>query len=97
YATRAKLTLRPTNDTAWQESTPQVRYLTTRTHLLVSNTGPGRDGYSYCAKCGRIEASKAHSHALSGPHQKPFPDPDNPECPGGFTALHVVLGTDFPT
>lgn len=97
YATRAKLTLRPTDDTDWQLSTPRVSYITTRTHLLVSNTGPGKDGYSYCTKCGRIEASKSHSHLLMAPHPKPFPDPDNPQCNGGFTALHIVLGTDFPT
>lgn len=97
YATRAKLTLRPTENTLWERSTEQVRYLTTRTHLLVSNTGPSREGYSYCTKCGRIESSTSHSHTLMGPHLKPYPDPDRPECPGGFTARHVVLGTDFPT
>lgn len=97
YATRAKLMLRPTDDRQWQESTPQVHYITTRTHLLVSNTGPGNEGYSYCTKCGKIEASKGHTHELKGPHRKPYPDPDKPDCSGGFTALNVVLGTDFPT
>lgn len=97
YATRAKLTLRPQDDTEWQEATPRAGYITTRTHLLVSNSGPGKEGYSYCTKCGRIEASKGHSHLLMGPHPKPYPDPDRPECPGGFTSRHVVLGTDFPT
>lgn len=97
YATRAKLTLRPKDDTDWQVSTPYVSYITTRTHLLVSNTGPGKEGYSYCTKCGRIEASKSHSHALLGPHRKPYPDPAAPECTGSYTSLNIVLGTDFPT
>jgi len=97
YATRAKLTLRPSEETNWEESTEQVRYLTTRTHLLVSNTGPGREGYSYCTKCGRIEASTAHSHELMGTHRKPYPDPAEPDCPGGYTSRNIVLGTDFPT
>lgn len=97
YATRAKLTLRPTDEADWLESTPRVSYITTRTHLLVSNTGPGKDGYSYCTKCGRIEASKNHAHTLMGPHPKPYPDPDKPQCSGGFTSLNIVLGTDFPT
>jgi ATP-dependent helicase YprA (DUF1998 family) len=97
YATRAKLTLRPSEETNWEHSTPQVRYLTTRTHLLVSNSGPGREGYSYCTKCGRIEASTSHSHELMGAHRKPYPDPAEPDCKGGYTSRNVVLGTDFPT
>ncbi len=97
YATRAKLTLKPAETTDWQVATPYASYITTRTHLLVSNSGPAKEGYSYCTKCGRIEATKSHAHQLMGPHPKPFPDPDNPQCTGGFTALRVVLGTDFPT
>ncbi|WP_046168004.1 DEAD/DEAH box helicase [Chromobacterium vaccinii] len=98
YATRAKLTLRPQDDTDWQRATSLVSYITTRTtHLLVSNTGPGKDGYSYCTKCGRIEARKNHDQTLFGPHPKPYPeDPDNAVCPGGMTST-IVLGTDFPT
>jgi hypothetical protein len=39
--------------------------LSSREHLLVSNTGPKGDGYSYCAKCGYIEASSDPTPLLS--------------------------------
>lgn len=97
YATRAKLTLRPQEHANWQTSSERVRYLTARTHLLVSNTGPARDGYAYCVKCGRIESAANHTARLVAPHPKPYPDPAEPTCPGNGMSPHVVLGTDFPT
>ena len=58
YATRAKLTMQtPSEESKWTEINERIRVLKERKHLLVSNTGPKRDGYSYCVKCGRIEAS----------------------------------------
>ena len=58
YATRAKLTMKtPDHDHEWTPVNPRVGALKVRDHLLVSNSGPKSDGYSYCLKCGRIEAA----------------------------------------
>jgi ATP-dependent helicase YprA (DUF1998 family) len=98
YATRAKLTMEtPSEETKWIQVNERVRVLTDRKHLLVSNTGPKSDGYSYCVKCGRIEATSEQTPLLSAPHRKPFPDDRDPTCEGGATTRHIVLGTDFIT
>jgi ATP-dependent helicase YprA (DUF1998 family)/Zn finger protein HypA/HybF involved in hydrogenase expression len=98
YATRAKLTMEtPADDAKWTPINERVRVLRERKHLLVSNTGPKRDGYSYCVKCGRIEASSDPTPLLSAPHRKPYPDEKEPTCEGAGTTRHVVLGTDFIT
>jgi hypothetical protein len=98
YATRAKLTMRtPSDDARWTQVNERVRVLRERKHLLVSNTGPKRDGYTYCVKCGRIEASSDPTQLLSAPHRKPFPDEREPTCEGAGTTRHIVLGTDFIT
>ena len=98
YATRAKLIKETPADTSkWTRVNDQTRVLKEREHLLVSNTGPRRDGYSYCVKCGRIEASCDPTPLLSGPHRKPFPSDHDPTCPGNATTRHIVLGTDFIT
>lgn len=98
YATRAKLTMRsPADQSCWNPITGQIRVLTDRTHLLVSNTGPSRDGYTYCTKCGRIEASTTDRSSLFAPHLKPYPDEKEPQCTGTSTSTHIVLGTDFIT
>jgi ATP-dependent helicase YprA (DUF1998 family) len=98
YATRAKLTMQtPSDDSKWTQVNDRVRVLKERKHLLVSNTGPKRDGYSYCVKCGRIEASSDPTPLLAAPHRKPYPDDDKPTCEGAGTTRHIVLGTDFIT
>ena len=98
YATRAKLTMQtPPDDSKWTQVNERVRVLKERKHLLVSNTGPKRDGYSYCVKCGRIEASSDPTPLLAAPHRKPYPDEKAPTCEGAGTTRHVVLGTDFIT
>lgn len=101
HATRAKLTMEtPSDEAAWEPITDQIRILTDRKNLLVSNTGPDQDGYTYCTKCGRIEAAEADNPIVGrmGPHMKPYPtDRDSQECPGDRTARHIVLGTDFIT
>ena len=98
YATRAKLTMQtPSDDAKWTQVNERVRVLKERKHLLVSNTGPKRDGYSYCVKCGRIEASSDPTPLLSAPHRKPYPDEKEPTCGGAGTTRHIVLGTDFIT
>ena len=98
YATRAKLTMQtPSDDSKWTQVNERVRVLKERKHLLVSNTGPKRDGYSYCVKCGRIEASSDPTPLLAAPHRKPYPDDDKPTCEGAGTTRHIVLGTDFIT
>lgn len=98
YATRAKLTMEtPSDASTWTSISPRVDALSKREHLLVSNTGPKRDGYTYCTKCGRIEASHNQTPQLDSAHPKPFPDEKEPTCPGGGTTQHIVLGTDFIT
>ena len=99
YATRAKLTMDTPGETeAWTVINERLRVLPSRKHLLVSNTGPRKDGYTYCNKCGRIEATAAHSHELHSSHFKPYPeDDDKRNCDGVNPTRHLVLGTDFIT
>ena len=99
YATRAKLTMdTPDEEAAWLPINDRSRVLRARQHLLVSNTGPRKDGYTYCTKCGRIEASIERSSKITGPHLKPYPDDDNRQgCDGTHSSRHIVLGTDFIT
>lgn len=98
HATRAKLTMpTPSDDEKWVPVNDRIRAMPDRKHLLVSNTGPKQEGYNYCTKCGRIEASAEATAALGGPHEKPFPDEKEPQCPGSGTTRGLVLGTDFIT
>jgi ATP-dependent helicase YprA (DUF1998 family) len=98
YATRAKLTMEtPSDSDEWTSINDRITGLKKREHLLVSNTGPKREGYTYCVRCGRIEASSEPTAELSAPHPKPFPDNPNELCPGEGTSPHIVLGTDFIT
>jgi ATP-dependent helicase YprA (DUF1998 family) len=99
YATRAKLTMEtPSTDPGWVAINERIRALSLRQHLLVSNTGPKNEGYLYCTKCGRVEASTDPGKRLLGPHQKPFPERDNKKaCEGNGLTQHLVLGTDFIT
>ena len=99
YATRAKLTMgTPKEDAGWIEANERLRGLPARQHLLVSNTGPQKEGYTYCTKCGRIEASNTPNPKLAGPHRKPYPDDDDKQiCDGIGPTRHLVLGTDFIT
>ena len=99
YATRAKLTMgTPPDDEGWVAANERIRGLETRRHLLVSNTGPQQEGYTYCVKCGRIEASNTPLPILAAPHHKPFPDDDDKQmCDGVSPTRHLVLGTDFIT
>ena len=99
YATRAKLTMDTPNDASgWLTVNDRVRVMRSRQHLLVSNTGPKKDGYTYCTKCGRIETNTEPSPKLIGPHPKPYPDDDGKRiCEGISPTRHVVLGTDFIT
>jgi hypothetical protein len=98
YATRAKLTMQtPLDNAQWKAVNERLRILKLREHLLVSNTGPKSDGYSYCVKCGRIEATSEQTPLLYAPHRKPYPNEKEPTCEGGGTTQHIVLGTDFIT
>jgi ATP-dependent helicase YprA (DUF1998 family) len=99
YATRAKLTMGTPGDGAgWNVSNPRIKSLSTRDHLLVSNTGPQDEGYTYCVKCGRIEASSSPTPSLAGPHRVPYPEADDKQiCDGLSPSRHLVLGTDFIT
>ncbi|MGC5779960.1 DEAD/DEAH box helicase [Methylobacterium sp. NFXW15] len=96
YATRAKLVMSTPGDAdGWVAVNDRVRAFPTRRNLLVSNTGPGEDGYVYCTACGRIEAEKDQDENLGQPHKPPYPDSDEELCLGNRIARHVVLGTDF--
>lgn len=95
YATRAKLYMPFPDPNMWSKINARVEGLEVRTHLLVSNTGPDREAYSYCVRCGRIESAATFTGTLRGQHPKPFPD-EVPICPGGLLSK-IVLGTDFIT
>jgi hypothetical protein len=98
YATRAKLTMQtPSEESKWTDINERFRVLKERKHLLVSNTGPKKEGYTYCVKCGCIEASSEQTPLLMSAHPKPYPDEKEPNCAGGGTTRHIVLGTDFIT
>ena len=96
YATRAKLVAPgPSDEAKWRGIGPRLREYYDRTHLLVTNTGPRGEGYTYCTKCGLIEPTAVPTSALTGIHPKPYPDDRNPSCEGGGTTKGLVLGTDF--
>jgi hypothetical protein len=99
YATRAKLTMStPPEDSGWVSVNENVNALSVRQHLLVSNAGPRKEGYLYCTKCGRIEASTDPHKKILQPHLKPYPERDNKKmCEGSGLTPHLVLGTDFIT
>ena len=99
YATRAKLTMgTPDESAGWTIINDRVRILADRQHLLVSNTGPKRDGYTYCTSCGRIESSHEREPKLNNTHRKPYPEDDAKiACEGINPVRHLVLGTDFIT
>ena len=96
YATRAKLIASfPADAAGWQLLTPRVRQFYKRSFLLVTNTGPNHEGYTYCVRCGLIEPTALPSGDIFSTHPKPFPDQEEPECPGGRNTRGLVLGTDF--
>ncbi|MBE7157889.1 MAG: DUF1998 domain-containing protein, partial [Rhodospirillales bacterium] len=97
HATRAKLTMDSPGGNDGIALSPHIRYVTRRTRLLVSNTGPKRRGYTFCSKCGRIEASSALHGMVAGAHSRPYPDPSHQTCRGGAAWENIVLGTDFVT
>ena len=99
YATRAKLTMgTPDELSGWTTTNNRVRILADRQHLLVSNTGPKKDGYTYCTSCGRIESSHEREPKLDDAHRKPYPeDHADTDCSGTNPTRHLVLGTDFIT
>lgn len=98
YATRAKLEApAPRDDAAWTTITSRVRRHYMRDTLLVTNSGPRNEGYTYCTTCGRIEPSALPGGELGGAHRKPYPDDRDPICAGGRVARGICLGMDFIT
>jgi len=94
---RAKLsTSSPSEGMKWRAVSDRLSVVGDRQMLLVTNSGPRREGYLYCTGCGRIEPMVGVAHSLLDAHAKPFPDDKDPQCPG-FTARKVVLGVDFMT
>ena len=98
YATRAKLVAPgPSDESAWTHVTDRVQQAYHRETLLVTNTGPRGEGYTYCFKCGLIEPTKSATGVVVGQHKKPYPDEREPNCPGSSSTSGLVLGTDFIT
>jgi ATP-dependent helicase YprA (DUF1998 family) len=96
YATRAKLVAQgPANPDLWGRVTPRIRQYYDRNPLLVTNTGPRQEGYTYCTKCGLIEPTAVPSRTVGGSHPKPFPNEREPMCSGAASTRGLVLGTDF--
>jgi ATP-dependent helicase YprA (DUF1998 family) len=96
YATRAKLVAPgPAEESAWLQLTDGLSQTYRRETLLVTNTGPRNEGYTYCTLCGLIEPTATASTLVTGKHQKPYPDDREPSCPGSASTRGLVLGTDF--
>jgi ATP-dependent helicase YprA (DUF1998 family) len=96
YATRAKLVAPgPAEVENWRQVSPRIREHYARTHLLVTNTGPRQEGYSYCVRCGLIEPTAVPGTSVAGSHPKPYPDDKDPTCQGSASTSGLVLGTDF--
>jgi hypothetical protein len=97
YATRAKLIMPSGAEDTGEEVNPRIRALAVRDHLLVSNSGPDSEGYTYCTTCGRIESVTAPDMQLKVSHELPYPNDGDPPCSGQFVTSGIVLGADFPT
>lgn len=96
YATRAKLVAPgPADVENWREVSQRIREHYVRTHLLVTNTGPRQEGYTYCVRCGVIEPTAVPSSSVAASHPKPYPDDKDPTCQGASSTRGLVLGTDF--
>jgi len=96
YATRAKLSAEgPSDASLWSHLTPRLEQTYRRDTLLVTNTGPNKEGYSYCTSCGLIEPTHLASGITAAAHKKPYPDERAEDCPGTFSTRKLVLGTDF--
>jgi ATP-dependent helicase YprA (DUF1998 family) len=96
YATHARLTApTPADPHKWAPVTARISSHFDRMQLLVTNRGPKNEGYSYCTKCGLIEAATTQTSDLDSNHRKPYPDDREPICVGGHVARSIVLGTDF--
>ncbi|MFL0241975.1 DUF1998 domain-containing protein [Mycobacterium sp. SMC-17] len=95
YATRAKLVAEgPSDASDWTHITDRLEQTYRRDTLLVTNTGPRGEGYSYCTICGLIEPTASATGEVNGTHRKPYPD-EEPDCPGSRSTHGLVLGTDF--
>ncbi len=96
YATRATLIAPgPSDPNGWSPLSERLRLHCRRDFLLVTNSGPRQEGYTYCFLCGLIEPTAIPSRTLFGAHMKPYPDRKEPQCPGSRATRGLVLGTDF--
>jgi hypothetical protein len=85
----------PTEESAWERVTGRLEETYRRETLLVTNTGPRGEGYSFCTICGLIEPTAGGSGDVTAPHPKPYPDEKERVCPGSRSTRGLVLGTDF--
>lgn len=99
YATRAKLVAPGPDDNsgAWSRVSDRIQHTYHRETLIVTNTGPRNEGYTYCFECGRIEPTATPTGIIVGRHKKPYPDEKEPDCAGTRSWKELVLGTDFIT
>ncbi|WP_395110609.1 DEAD/DEAH box helicase [Actinomadura sp. SCN-SB] len=96
YATRAKLMASgPNEESEWARVTDRIEETYRRETLLVTNTGPRGEGYTFCAICGLIEPTFGGAGDVAGTHRRPYPDEKDPICPGSRSTRGLVLGTDF--
>lgn len=96
YASRAKLAApTPADSDSWVKHNERIHSQYMRKQLLVTNSGPRNEGYSYCTVCGLIEPTANAKNNVAGPHRKPYPDSKDPNCPGGRSSTGIALGTDF--
>ncbi len=96
YATRAKLIApTPADPDRWTKINDRLQVHSMRQHLLVTNSGPRQEGYTYCTTCGLIEPTAAPSSSVLVAHPKPYPDEREPNCDGVQSTRGLVLGTDF--
>ncbi len=96
YATRAKLSApAPSGSEGWRAISKDIRTLSWRKHLLVTNKGPRGQGYSLCIRCGAVSPTSVGASHLVSAHPKPYPDEREPECPGSSCTHGLVLGAEF--
>jgi ATP-dependent helicase YprA (DUF1998 family) len=98
YATRAKLAAPgPTEPAAWQGTDRNIWWNAGRQDLVITNTGPGNKGYSYCQDCGLIEPAESTTSRVSARHRRPYPEDVEEDCLGKRTWYALSLGTEFRT
>ena len=61
------------DEEAWDHVTDRLEQTYRRDTLLVTNTGPRGEGYTYCTRCGLIEPTHGATGIVAGPHTEAVP------------------------